>query len=66
VGNALYLAIFVAILAVQIAQGIIYRTWSYMICMIFGVVLESIGYGTRIAMHLNPWDSNPFLAYAFL
>lgn len=61
-GNALYLAIFVAILLVQITQGIIYRTWSYMICMIFGLVLEGIGYGSRIGMHLNPWDSNPFLA----
>ena len=61
-GNALYLAIFVAILVVQITQGIIYRTWSYMICMIFGLVLEGIGYGSRIGMHLNPWDSNPFLA----
>jgi hypothetical protein len=61
-GNALYLAIFVALLIVQIAQGIIYRTWNYMICMIFGLALEGIGYGSRIGMHLNPWDSNPFLA----
>jgi hypothetical protein len=62
-GNALYLAIFVIILLVQIAQGIVYRTWSYMTCMIFGLVLEAAGYGSRIGMHLNPWDSNPFLAY---
>jgi hypothetical protein len=61
-GNALYLAIFVVILIVHITQGIIYRTWSYMICMIFGLVLEAIGYGARIGMYLNPWASNPFLA----
>jgi hypothetical protein len=61
-GNALYMAIFIVILLAQITQGIIYRTWSYMVCMIFGLVLESIGYGSRIGMHLNPWDSNPFLA----
>jgi len=61
-GNALYLAIFVIILLVQITQGIIYRTWSYMICMIFGLFLEAIGYGSRIGMYLNPWASNPFLA----
>jgi hypothetical protein len=61
-GNALYLAIFVVILIAQITQGIIYHTWSYMICMIFGLVLEAVGYGSRIGMHLNPWDSNPFLA----
>jgi hypothetical protein len=61
-GNALYLAIFFAILIVQITQGVIYRTWSFTICMIFGLVLEGIGYGSRIGMHLNPWDSNPFLS----
>ncbi len=60
-GNALYLAIFVVILVVQITQGIVYRTWNYMICMIFGLALEAIGYGSRIGMHLNPWASNPFL-----
>lgn len=60
-GNALYLALFVALLSVQITQGIIYRTWSYMICMIFGLVLEAVGYGGRIGMHFNPWDSNNFL-----
>jgi hypothetical protein len=61
-GNALYLAIFVVLLVIQITQGIIYRTWGYMICMIFGLVLEGVGYGSRIGMHLNPWDDNPFLA----
>jgi len=60
-GNALYIAIFFVLLIIQIAQGIIYKTWSYMICMICGLVLEAVGYGGRIGMHLNPWDSNQFL-----
>jgi hypothetical protein len=60
-GNALYLAIFAVYLFIHIAQGTVYKTWSYMICMICSIVLEAVGYGGRIGMHLNPWDQNPFL-----
>jgi hypothetical protein len=60
-GNAFYLALFATILAVQLALGIRYRLWGYLVAMTGGLTLEVIGYVSRLQMHANPWLSNPFL-----
>lgn len=62
-GNGFYIAIFVLLLGVQVFQGIYFRTWTFMSAMIGGLVLEIIGYGSRIQMHYNPFLFNPFLMY---
>ena len=60
-GNAFYIAVFATVLVSQIVQLIRYRTWSYSLCVMFGLVLEIIGYVGRVQMHFNPFLSNPFL-----
>lgn len=60
-GNALYTAIFVLVLALQLFLGIRYKTWGFMVGMCSGIILEVIGYIARIQMHSNPFRENPFL-----
>ncbi|MCJ1400629.1 hypothetical protein MMC11_003837 [Xylographa trunciseda] len=62
-GNALYAAIFGIVLGVQLFFGIRYKTWGYMGAMFGGLILEIIGYASRIQMHFNPFSSSPFLIY---
>jgi hypothetical protein len=60
-GNALYLGIFALCLATNIGLGIWYRTWGYLGTMVFGCILEILGYVGRIKMHYNPFPEDPFL-----
>lgn len=60
-GNLIFIAIFVLVLVMQIGIGIRHKTWSYLIAMTGGLVLEIIGYVARVQMHSNPFTSNPFL-----
>ena len=60
-GNALYLAIFTALLFVHILCGIRYRTWGFFGSLVGGLILEIIGYAARVQMHFNPFLANPFL-----
>jgi len=62
-GNLIYLIIFVLILVIQVGLGVWKRTWSYLITMIPGLLMEIIGYDARVNMSKNPWLSNPFLMY---
>jgi hypothetical protein len=60
-GNALYLALFAIILLIQGGLGVYYKTWTYMIAMCAGLLLEVLGYAGRIQMHYNPFPEEPFL-----
>ena len=60
-GNALYLAVFALGLVSNVGLGIWYRTWGYLVAMVFGCVLEILGYVGRIQMHFNPFPEDPFL-----
>ncbi|RAO64523.1 uncharacterized protein BHQ10_000535 [Talaromyces amestolkiae] len=62
-GNLIYVAIFGLALLLQIAFGVYYKTWTYMIAMIGGLVGEIIGYIGRVQMHYNPFPQTPFLEY---
>ncbi|KAE8454596.1 hypothetical protein EG329_000219 [Mollisiaceae sp. DMI_Dod_QoI] len=62
-GNTFYLTYFAAILLIQAVQAWQYKTWSFSIAVVSGLVLEVVGYGARIQMHYNPFDANPFLIY---
>ncbi|MCJ1247808.1 hypothetical protein MMC30_005023 [Trapelia coarctata] len=62
-GNALYTAIFSLAILLQLGLGIRYRTWGFLGGMFGGLVLEIIGYISRIQLHFNPFDKNPFLIY---
>jgi len=62
-GNAAYAAILGLLLIAQVGLGIRYRTWGFMVGMIFGLLLEVLGYVGRALMHQNPFDFNYFLLY---
>jgi len=62
-GNALYLAIFSLCCLVNIVLGLWYRTWSYLVAMVLGCMLEVLGYVGRVQMSANPFPSGPFFLY---
>ncbi|KAF3040045.1 hypothetical protein E8E12_001144 [Didymella heteroderae] len=59
--NATFFAIFALLTAAHIAQGIRYKAWVYLGCMVAGCCLELVGYVGRILLHDNPFDFNAFL-----
>ena len=60
-GNAFYLAFFIIILVFQIYLGARYRTWSFMVALLGGEILEVIGYAGRIELHDNIFVFGSFL-----
>ncbi|KAM0430156.1 hypothetical protein ACHAPT_006164 [Fusarium lateritium] len=52
---------FAALFLVQIFFGIRARTWSYMIWLALGTLLEVLGYTGRYALSRNPWQLNAFI-----
>ncbi|TKA66064.1 hypothetical protein B0A49_06892 [Cryomyces minteri] len=60
-GNALYLAIFVLLLALQLGFSIRYRTWGFLGGMFGGLMLEILGYVGRVQLHSKPFIDPPFL-----
>jgi hypothetical protein len=60
-GNALYLSIFSLLFIIQGFQLWKYKTWSFSLSMMSGLVLEVVGYVGRVMMHFNPFEPNPFL-----
>jgi hypothetical protein len=60
-GSITYTAIFVLLLTSQLGLCLWYRTWTFMIGMIFGLICEILGYAGRIWMHYRIFDMNPFL-----
>lgn len=47
-GNLLFLILFTAILFIQFGLGIWYKTWTYLLAMTLGLVLEVVGYDARV------------------
>lgn len=62
-GNAFYLALFSLLLILQLGFGFYFRTWSYTGAVFGGLLLEILGYVSRVQMHYNPFKSDPFLMY---
>ncbi|CUS14690.1 unnamed protein product [Tuber aestivum] len=59
--NSLLIALFGLSLLAHTAQGIKYKTWGFLVSMIFGCVAEIVGYGGRIWAYNDPFGMNPFL-----
>lgn len=59
-GNALYLAIFAALLLAQLFLNVKHRTWGFLTGMIGGLVLEILGYASRVQLYKNPFDPDWF------
>ncbi|WEW61466.1 hypothetical protein PRK78_006956 [Emydomyces testavorans] len=44
----------------QLGFGAYYKTWTFMIALAVGALLEMAGYIGRILLHDNPWATGPF------
>ncbi|KAK6443370.1 phospholipid-translocating ATPase rsb1 [Oleoguttula sp. CCFEE 5521] len=63
-GANLFFAIFFGAMAIpQIGLGIYYKTYGFMIAMLFGLALEVVGYVARVLLYNNPFNGNAFLIY---
>ncbi|KAJ8062703.1 hypothetical protein OCU04_009223 [Sclerotinia nivalis] len=62
-GNTIYAVLFGIFFIAQLGLGIKFKTWGYMVAMMFGLILEIIGYIARILIHNSPFDNNYFLMY---
>jgi hypothetical protein len=62
-GNLAFAIIFGALILPQIGLGVYYKTWGFMVGMVCGLILEVLGYASRIMLHSNPFDDNAFLIY---
>ncbi|OIW33073.1 putative RTA1 domain protein [Coniochaeta ligniaria NRRL 30616] len=62
-GNAFFVAVFGVLLFVQLGLGIRHKTWSYLVAVVFGLILEVVGYVGRIQLHDDPFNFNFFIEY---
>lgn len=60
-GNAILLGVFGVMVIGQLGLGFIFRTWSFMLAMVAGLILEVLGYLGRIMLHNNPFSFEAFL-----
>lgn len=60
-GNAVIAALFGVSMLIHLAQGLKWRQWSFMICMILGCLDQIIGYVGRILLSQNPFSFNAFI-----
>ncbi|RKU47147.1 hypothetical protein DL546_006404 [Coniochaeta pulveracea] len=60
-GVNVFIAIcFIAVALATLTVGIRKRTWTFMVFVTAGCILEFAGYVTRVLLHDNPWDSGAF------
>ncbi|KAJ5884668.1 hypothetical protein N7495_009178 [Penicillium taxi] len=60
-GGNIFFVIFFGILGVaQVGLGVYYRTWTFMIALGVGALMEMAGYIGRVLMHYNPWNVSAF------
>ncbi|KAL4914838.1 RTA1 like protein-domain-containing protein [Aspergillus aurantiobrunneus] len=59
----LFMAIFGAAAIAQLGLGIRYKTWTFMVAMVLGLIGEVVGYGGRVSLHDDPFNGDAFLQY---
>ncbi|KAJ0422982.1 RTA1 like protein-domain-containing protein [Aspergillus carlsbadensis] len=62
-GNILFMAIFGVAALIHIGLGIRYKTWTFMVAMVLGLVGEVVGYVGRVNLWDNPFNGDAFLEY---
>ncbi|TVY32923.1 Sphingoid long-chain base transporter [Lachnellula occidentalis] len=60
-GNLALTSIFGVFLVAQIVLWVFYRTHSFTVAMVCGLILEIVGYCARVQMHFVLFSSGPFL-----
>ncbi|KAL4878120.1 RTA1 like protein-domain-containing protein [Aspergillus karnatakaensis] len=62
-GQILFMAIFGIAAIIQLILGIRYKTWTFMVAMVLGLIGEVVGYGGRVSLWDNPFNGDAFLQY---
>jgi hypothetical protein len=62
-GNILFMAIFGAGALIHLGLGIRYKTWTFMVAMVLGLIGEVVGYVGRVNLYDNPFNGDAFLEY---
>lgn len=58
--NVTLLTFYALCALLQIGLGIYYRTWSFLVAIACGSIVETIGYAGRLQMHDNVWNDSAF------
>lgn len=59
-GNIFFTVYFGLLGLLQIGYGIYYRTWTFMVALGAGAIMEMAGYVGRVLMNSNPWNQSAF------
>jgi len=59
--NGTFISLFSFAVILQIAQGVHWKTWGFMIAMLLGCIEEIIGYAGRLMLYNNPFSFGGFL-----
>ncbi|KAL3464825.1 RTA1 like protein-domain-containing protein [Aspergillus heterothallicus] len=62
-GNIFFMAIFGVAALIHLGLGIRYKTWTFMIAMVLGLIGEVVGYVGRVNLYDNPFNGDAFLEY---
>ena len=60
-GNMFFAVFFGLFIIPQLGLGYWYKTWGFAVGMVMGLVLEVLGYVSRVQLHNSPFADNPFL-----
>jgi RTA1 like protein len=60
-GNITFMVLFFIALAIQVYQGVRWRTWWFLGAMAVGCLCEILGYAGRIMLWQNPFTFNGFM-----
>lgn len=59
-GNVFFTVYFGLLGVLQIGYGIYFRTWTFMVALGAGAIMEMAGYVGRVLMNANPWNESAF------
>lgn len=62
-GNAFFLALMALFAVVHVVLGWRYKITSFTVCMVLGLLTETLGYASRILLHGDPFKRDYFLWY---
>lgn len=62
-GNVLYLALMAILAFTHAFLGWRYKTKAFAVCMVLGLLTETVGYVSRVLMHDDPFNRSYFLWY---
>ncbi|KAG4438497.1 hypothetical protein IFR05_006020 [Cadophora sp. M221] len=62
-GNSVFIGIFGLLITAHLWLGIKHKTWGFMVGLLLGTVLETVGYVVRVLMHYSIFNKDLFIMY---